>query len=70
MSKLDNKELVELVKKIMEADCTEEEHNELLCLLEENVPDPEVSDLIYYHEPELTAEEVVEKALEYKPIQL
>jgi hypothetical protein len=41
-----------------------------MTLLEENVPDPEVSNLIYWNDEELTAEKIVDKALSYKPIQL
>ncbi len=70
MSKLSKNELIELVQKIMEVSGTEEEQDQMLILLEQNVPDPEVSNLIYWHTPELSAEEVVDKALSYKAIQL
>jgi hypothetical protein len=33
-----------------------------------NVPDPQAANLIFHHKPELTPEEIVEKALAYKPI--
>ena len=63
------KELIDLVKDITTVENkTEKEINELLEILKQNVPDPEVSDLIYYDE--LTPEEIVDKALIYKPIQL
>lgn len=63
------KELIELVKKIRAGKFeTEEERSEMLEIFESNVPDPEASDLIYYHKPRLTPEEIVEKALAYKPI--
>jgi hypothetical protein len=41
-----------------------------MTLLEDNVPHPEVSDLIFYTEEKLTPEEIVERALSYKPILL
>jgi hypothetical protein len=33
-----------------------------------NVPHPDASNLIFYHKPRLTTEEIVDKALAYKPI--
>ncbi|GAA3933498.1 hypothetical protein [Litoribacillus peritrichatus] len=70
MHKLNKEELIALVQKIMDCTGSEEEQNEDLYLLQNNVPHPEVTDLIFWHRPELSAEEVVEKALSYKPIQL
>ena len=32
--------------------------------------DPRVSDLLFWHEPELTDEEVIEEALRYRPYEL
>ena len=62
-------ELIELVIEIIQVKGkTEEQLNILLERLESNVPDPNVSDLIYYED--LTPEQIVDKALSYKPIQL
>lgn len=67
--KMSKEELIKLVTRIYETDFkTEEEYNQVLNLFLKNVPDPEASDLIYYHKPKLTPKEVVEKALAYKPI--
>ena len=68
----DRAELVSLVQKIINAEGTEEEQDEMLLLLKASVPDPKVSDLIYYPPggQDLSAEEVVDRALAYKPIQL
>ena len=64
-------ELVELVRKIQAAEGSEEEIDRMIASLEASVPHPHVTDLIFYPEgPDLTAEEVVERALAYKPIQL
>ena len=53
----------------MDCDGTEEEIDEMMDALEFSVLDPEVSDLIFHPDgKELTAEEVVDKALAYKPI--
>ncbi len=63
---MDRIELIRLVEKIMRCEGTEKEQDELLELLEKNVLDPQVSNYIFYEEN--TPEEVVDKALAYKPI--
>jgi len=69
MKKLSREELISLVTDICNANFeTEEERGEALDLFEANVPDPEATGLIFHHEPDLTPEEIVEKALSYKPI--
>ena len=71
--KLSKAELIELVRKIINCEwTTEEEGDRLLHELKDNVIYPEVSDLIFYPKDGKTPtpEEVVEKALAYKPIQL
>jgi hypothetical protein len=61
-------QLIELVKKIAAAEGTEQELDAMLDLLKKNVPDPRVSNYIFYDE--LSPEAIVDKALAYKPIQL
>ncbi len=62
-------ELIELVRQIIAIDNkTEKEIDVLTDQLVSNVPHPEVTDLIYY--ADLTPEEIVERALSYKPIRL
>ncbi|TAJ06841.1 bacteriocin immunity protein [Marinilabiliaceae bacterium JC017] len=62
-------ELIKLVREIMNVKGkTEEQINELIDKLEKNVPHPSVTDLIYYDD--LSAEEIVDKALSYRPFQL
>ncbi|MBT1187410.1 hypothetical protein HET69_26280 [Streptomyces sp. CJ_13] len=63
-------ELIHLVERIMAGEGTEEEHDALVQLLENNVRHPAVTDLIYYHQPKLSASQVVDAALAYKPIAL
>ncbi len=65
---MDRVELIDLVNKIINCEGTEEEIDNMILLLEENVVYPDVSDLIFYDEK--TAEEIVDIALAYKPIQL
>ncbi|MDU0203964.1 bacteriocin immunity protein [Paenibacillus sp. MAH-36] len=68
MKALSKDQLIELVRKIMRVEGSEEEIDNMIEFLKFSVPHPEVSDLIYWNENELTAEEVVEQALSYKPI--
>ncbi|MBE9917911.1 hypothetical protein G8C92_28325 [Paenibacillus donghaensis] len=67
---LSKQELLELVEKIMQADGSEQEIDEMIDVLERNVPHPQVSDLIFWNEKELTPEEIIEEAMNYKPITL
>jgi Colicin immunity protein / pyocin immunity protein len=67
--KMSREELIELVRKIMDAEGSEEEIDVWLDELERNVPHPEVSDLIFWPKKEpVTPEEVVDEALAYKPV--
>lgn len=66
--KLTREELVELVRKIMKCEGTEAQIDEMIDVLEQNVLDPEVTDYIFWDDN--TPEEVVDKALAYKPIAL
>ncbi len=67
---MEKEELIDLVQKIMEANGNEEELDNCMLMVEANVPHPRVSDLIFYSKVELTPEEIIEKALAYKPILL
>ncbi|PEP09866.1 bacteriocin immunity protein [Bacillus wiedmannii] len=65
-SKMTKKELIELVTKICELDSTEEELSEYVYIFKNNIPHPAPSDLIFWNPVELTPEEIVEIALNYK----
>ncbi|MEK4066234.1 bacteriocin immunity protein [Peribacillus sp. FSL R5-0717] len=64
--KLSNEELVELVIKICNPMLSDEEVSEYIEILEDNVPHPAPSDLIFWNDEDLSPEEVVEIALAYK----
>ncbi|MBU4643126.1 bacteriocin immunity protein [Bacillus toyonensis] len=64
--KLTKNEVLELVKKIYELDMTEEEVSAAVDVFEENVPYPAAGDLIFWDSRDLTPEEVVEIAWNYK----
>ena len=59
-------ELIALVDKIMKCQGSEKEIDKMIELLEQNVTDPKVTNYIFYEEN--TPEEVVDKALAYRPI--
>ncbi|MFG2797765.1 hypothetical protein [Streptomyces pseudovenezuelae] len=59
-----------MVQLLIDASLPEEEEDRLVDDLKSSVLHPRVTDLIYYNTPKLTAEEVVDKALAYRPIEL
>ena len=74
-------ELIELGYKIVNCKGTEEEQDKMYKLFSDNVPHPKGANLFYYPENynarkhniadyNPTVEEVVDKALSYRPIQL
>lgn len=63
---MSRKELIELVSKIMNCEGSESEIDKMIEVLKENVMNPAVINLIYSEDN--TPEEVVDKALAYKPI--
>lgn len=63
-------ELVQLVDRIVRSDGTEQQIDEWIQTFAANVPHPEVCNLIFYVDPPLTAEQIVDKALAYQPIRL
>lgn len=78
---MSRKELINLGRKIVEAKGTESELNGLIVLFDNNVPHPNGSNLLYYPENynarrddiskyNPTVEEIVDKCLSYKAIQL
>ncbi|CAN7438447.1 bacteriocin immunity protein [Peribacillus frigoritolerans] len=64
--KLSKEELVELVNKICNPQLSDEEVSEYIEILEDNIPHPAPSDLIFWNDEDLSPEEVVEIALAYK----
>lgn len=64
--KLSKEELVELVNKIYNPQLSDEEVSEYIEVLEDNVPHPAPSDLIFWNDEDLSPEELIEIALAYK----
>lgn len=72
---LSREELIELVNKISDPKNDDEDINQWLEAFQRNVPHPEAADLIFWPRnyglgSNPTAEEIVDKALSYKGIQL
>lgn len=65
---LNKEEIISLIQKIRTENLSETEEDVILEELEKGVLDPDISDYIYWSE--LSAEEIVGKALNYKPITL
>ena len=58
-------QIVQLVQRILDADGTESEIDDMIELLEKSVPHPDVCDMIFYPEEEMSAEQIVDLALAY-----
>lgn len=68
--RLSKAEVILLIARLMNGEGTEQEADEMISVLKQHVPDPHVSDLIFWSDEEYTPEEIYEKAMSYKPIQL
>lgn len=68
--KLNRDELIGLVQRIMEATSSEEQLQQDIEVLVRNVTDPKITDYIYWPDIDMTAEQIVNKALMHKPIAL
>ena len=69
-SRKSREQLIGITQALIDAELPEEELNSLIEDLEMSVPHPEVTDLIYYHDPKLSAAEIVDRALAYRPVEL
>ena len=63
----DRSDLVRAVQRIMDADGSTKEIDELVRFVCKSVPDPNVANLIFWPEREMTAEEVIDTAFSYVP---
>ena len=71
MAKRQEKELcLQAIERLQVAIGTEEEQDRDIEFLRASLSDPKIIDYIFHHQPELSAEEILSKALVYKPIQL
>lgn len=63
-------DLIAMIERVMNADGTEEELDQLLCELQHVSARTDVSDLIFYPKEELSAAEIADLMLSAKPILL
>lgn len=70
MTEVTRIELIEWVRKLMNAEGTEAELDDMLSGLQQQVPYAEISNLIYWDDRDLSPEQIVEEALTARPIQL
>lgn len=75
IDRLDKAQLIRLVEQIINGEGTEEEVDTWVSLVEQNVPDPNVWNLLFFPEKSglgdsPSAEQIVEKAFAYRPILL
>jgi len=68
MNDVDRERLIALVRDIVDCAGTEEEVDAWIDEFVNSVPHPQAGDLIFYNE--LSAEEVVDRALAYEPTRL
>lgn len=67
---LSREELIGLVEQLMQCSGEEWEMDIWLDMITSSVADPSISDYIFWSDEDLSAEEIVDKALAYKPILL
>ncbi|WP_397538204.1 hypothetical protein [Rummeliibacillus pycnus] len=60
---LSKKDLIDMVTRILDGSGKEYEIDNLLLIVENAVKNPDISDYIYYSDEDLTAEQIIEKAL-------
>jgi len=66
---LSREELIPLVQRLLDTDYnTEEEGESIIKKVENGVIDPYISSYIFWPKEEMKAEQIVDKALAYKPI--
>ena len=64
----DKQELIKMVQRVMDCEEDEDTIDQLLEILDDNLPHPSISDLIYWppNEEELSAEEMIDIAISYQ----
>jgi len=65
---IDDNTVLLLIRKAIDPTTPDDELAEILEELNRRLPHPAISDLIFHHEPELSAEQVLEIARTYRPL--
>ena len=66
----DNENYLQAIERLQEGVGTDEEQDNDINYLRKNLLDPKIIDYIFHSKPEMASEEILEKALSYKPILL
>ena len=73
MERLTREQMIALVERIIRHEGDEDQIGEWLDQLARAIPNPHISDLIFWPakgDENLTAEQIVDKAMQYRPIEL
>jgi hypothetical protein len=73
MERLTRKEMIALVERLMRGEGDEAEAGEWIEQLARSLPNPHIGQIIFWPEPDeqdLTAEQIVDKAMRYRPFAL
>jgi hypothetical protein len=70
MSRLSREEMIDLVARLQRGEGDDDQAAAWIEALGRSLPHPRVSDLIFYPDEPLTPEQIVDKALGYRPIEL
>ncbi len=62
--------MIEIVERLIRGEGDDEQASQWLDALERSAPNPHFSNLIFYSHEDLTAEQIVDRALAYRPIAL
>jgi len=65
---IDDNTVLILISRAIDPTTPDDELAEILEELNRTLPHPAISDLIFHHEPELSAEQVLEIARAYRPL--
>ncbi len=63
-----NELCLQAIERLLEASGSEKEQDADLDFLKANIVDSRISDYIFHNKVEMTAEEILQKALSYNPI--
>ena len=73
MARLTRDEMIALVERLMRGEGEDSEAGEWIGQLERSIPNPHIGQIIFWPEPDekdLTAEQIVDKAMQYRPFAL
>lgn len=70
MKRLTRTEMIELIERLMRGEGDDDEARAWIEALERSIPNPHILDLFFYDRSELTAEQILDKASAYRPIEL